>query len=113
MTEIFDNLSPLNQQVVTIYSISGGVSVLLSYWIYSLKRIRRSIRWSIACFILAFGFILLSACGKIMNGYHEDYTMVTLWVVILATIFAIWVGVALYQLNEKKLKEPLNYIEHE
>jgi len=105
MIEIYETLSPLNKQVVAIYSISGGVSVLLSYWIYSLPRIRREVRWSISAFILMFGFILLSACGKILNGYPENYTILTLWVVILATIFAIWVGVALYKLNQQKINK--------
>lgn len=110
--EAFNNLSLLDQRVVITYMISGGILVLFSYFIYSLRRIRKPIRYSVAALLLSVAFMLLSASGKIMNGYPENYTIVTFWVVIAATIIAFWVTVEMYRWNRRKIKEENGYIKN-
>lgn len=110
--EAFNSLSLLDQRVVITYMVSGGVLVLFSYFIYSLKRIRKSIRFSVSALLLSVAFMLLSASGKIMNGYPENYTIVTFWVVIAATIIAFWVTVEMYRWNQRKIKEENGHIKN-
>jgi hydrogenase-4 membrane subunit HyfE len=105
MIETFNTLSPLDQKVVICYFLSGGIFVLLSYFIYSLKKIRNSIRLSSSAFVLSVGFMLLSAAGKIVKGYPENYTYVTLWVVIISTLILIWMAIEMYKWNKRKIEE--------
>lgn len=109
MIEIFNVLTELDQKVVICYFISGGIFVLLSYVIYSLKKIKNSIRFSVSAFVLSVGFMLLSAAGKIMKGYPESYTYITFWIVIISTIIAFWVAVEMYRWNKRKIEIEKQY----
>lgn len=104
MIEIFNSLAEIDKNVVTCYFISGGIFILISYVIYNLKKINSPVRVSISAFVLSVGFMLLSAAGKIINGYPESYTYITFWIVILSTIIAFWVAVEMYRWNQRKIE---------
>lgn len=103
--ETFNQLSELDQKVVISYLVSGAIFVWVAYFIYSLKKVAKLIRFPISTLSLFVGFMLLSACGKIAKNYHESYTYITLWVVFGATVIAIWTGAALYKFNQKLINK--------
>jgi hypothetical protein len=99
---ILDNLSDRDRAVVINYIISGGLFVLFGYVIYYCKMIKSAIRVSISLLMLTRGFVLLSASGKIMNGYNDTLTSITQWGVIISTVVGFWVVVEFWRWNKRK-----------
>lgn len=102
--QIIDSLNDRDRQVVINYIISGGLFVLFSYVVYYCKQIKPAIRCSISLLMLSRGFVLLSAAGKIMNGYNDKMTAVTQWGVIFSTFIGLWVVVEFWKWNKRKEK---------
>jgi hypothetical protein len=100
--EILDSLSPRDRQVVIKYVISGGLFILFSYVVYYCRQIKTAIRASIALLMLSRGFVLLSAAGKIMNGYDDRMTSITEWGVVISTIIGFWVVLEFRRWNNRK-----------
>lgn len=100
--EILDSLTERDKAVVINYIVSGGLFVLFGYVIYYCKMIKLAIRISISLLMLTRGFVLLSAAGKIMNGYDDTFTSITQWGVVISTLVGFWVVVEFWQWNKRK-----------
>jgi ACR3 family arsenite efflux pump ArsB len=103
--EILDSLSPRDRHVVINYLISGALFILFSYVIFYCKQIQNVIRTSIALLMLSRGFVLLSAAGKITNGYDDKMTAITQWGVVVSTLIGFFVVWVFRRWNQRMIKE--------